>query len=68
MGSMCFFMPFRANTKKEYIMPQNNLQRFIYAELTVPVTVHAYVFYSLYVVNGDTLMAAAGAHSVLDAI
>lgn len=49
-------------------MPQNNLQRFIYAELTVPVTVHAYVFYSLYVVNGDTLMAAAGAHSVLDAI
>ena len=61
-------MPFRANTKEEYIMPQNNLQRFIYAALTVLVTVHAYVFYSLYVVNGDTLMAAAGAHSVLDAI
>ena len=49
-------------------MPRNNLQRFIYAVMTVLVTVHAYVFFSLYVVNGDTLMAATGAPSVLKAI
>lgn len=49
-------------------MPRNNFQRFIYAALTVLVTVHAYVFFSLYVVNGDTLMAATGAPSVLKAI
>ena len=36
--------------------------------LTVIVTVHAYVFYSLYVVNGSILMSITGAPSVLDAI
>lgn len=41
-------------------MPRNQFQRMVFAFLTVVVTVHAYVFYSLYVVNGT--------NSVLDAI
>ena len=49
-------------------MPQNQFQRMVFALLTVFVTVHAYVFYSLYVVNGSTLMAANNAGSVLQAI
>jgi len=40
----------------------------IFALLTVIITVHAYVFYSLYVVNGSTLMAITGESSVLAAI
>lgn len=50
------------------IMPQNRFERVTYAFLTVVVTVHAYVFYSLYVVNGQTLMALNNADSVLGAI
>ncbi|MCD7946203.1 MAG: hypothetical protein LUF81_06330 [Clostridiales bacterium] len=49
-------------------MPKNQFQRMVFAFLTVLVTVHAYVFYSLYVVNGDTLMEIAGASHVLQAI
>ncbi len=49
-------------------MPKNQFQRMVFAFLTVLVTVHAYVFYSLYVVNGDTLMAVNGADHVLQAI
>ena len=49
-------------------MPRNQFQRMVFAFLTVVVTVHAYVFYSLYVVNGSTLMAVTGASGVLDAI
>lgn len=49
-------------------MPTNQFERKIFALLTVLVTVHAYVFYSLYVVNGGALMAATGAGSVLQAI
>lgn len=49
-------------------MPQNQFQRMVFAFLTVIITVHAYVFYSLYVVNGNTLMAISGADSVLAAI
>lgn len=49
-------------------MLRNQFQRMVYAFLTVLVTVHAYVFYSLYVVNGGTLMTVTGASSVLDAI
>ena len=49
-------------------MPQNKFQKMTFAFLTVLITVHAYVFYSLYVVNGSTLMAATGATSVLGAI
>lgn len=49
-------------------MPTNQFQRMVFAFLTVLVTVHAYVFYSLYVVNGATLMQVTGADSVLHAI
>ena len=49
-------------------MPQNKKERAIFAFLTVLVTVHAYVFYSLYVVNGTTLMSLTGSSSVLGAI
>jgi hypothetical protein len=40
----------------------------VFAFLTVVITVHAYVFYSLYVLNGSALMEAAGQSSVLAAI
>lgn len=49
-------------------MPRNQFQRSIFALLTVIVTVHAYVFYSLYVVNGAALMTVNHANSVLGAI
>ncbi|MGN1412294.1 MAG: hypothetical protein ACI4WH_07310 [Oscillospiraceae bacterium] len=49
-------------------MPQNQFQRMIFALLTVIVTVHAYVFYSLYVVNGSILMTMNDCNSVIDAI
>ena len=49
-------------------MPRNQIQRMIFALITVIITVHAYVFYSLYVVNGSTLMEITGAESVLHAI
>lgn len=49
-------------------MPRNQFERMVFAFLTVLVTVHAYVFYSLYVVNGSVLMQAAGADSVLHAL
>lgn len=40
----------------------------VFAFLTVLITVHAYVFYSLYVVNGNTLMELNQTGSVLAAI
>lgn len=49
-------------------MPQNQFQRMIFAFLTVIVTVHAYVFFSLYVVNGNTLTAINHTNSVINAI
>ena len=49
-------------------MPRNQFQRMIFALITVIITVHAYVFYSLYVVNGSTLMTVTGESSVLNAI
>lgn len=49
-------------------MPRNQFQRMIFAFLTVLVTVHAYVFYSLYVVNGNILMEVTGASGVLEAV
>ena len=49
-------------------MPRNQFQRMVFAFLTVLITVHAYVFYSLYVVNGTTLMNINGTNSVLTAI
>ena len=49
-------------------MPKNQFQRMVFAFLTVVVTVHAYVFFSLYVVNGNALMEVNRAGSVLAAI
>lgn len=49
-------------------MPRNAFQRVIFALLSVIFTVHGYVFYSLYVVNGATLMAVTGESGVLAAI
>ncbi|MCH5211520.1 MAG: hypothetical protein J1G06_00750 [Oscillospiraceae bacterium] len=49
-------------------MPRNQFQRMIFALITVIITVHAYVFYSLYVVNGGTLMSVTGEGSVIGAI
>lgn len=49
-------------------MLKTRLQRSVFALLTVLVTVHAYVFYSLYVVNGPALTALHGTGSVLEAI
>ena len=49
-------------------MPKNQFQRMIFALITVVITVHAYVFYSLYVVNGTLLMQTTGQGSVLAAI
>jgi len=40
----------------------------VFALITVVITVHAYVFYSLYVVNGDVLMQHTQTASVLAAI
>lgn len=49
-------------------MPRNQFQRMVFAFITVVITVHAYVFYSLYVVNGNTLMQINETNSVLAAI
>ncbi|MBQ8133796.1 MAG: hypothetical protein IJ192_05270 [Clostridia bacterium] len=49
-------------------MPRNQFQRMVFAFITVVITVHAYVFYSLYVVNGSLLMEVTGADSVIHAI
>lgn len=49
-------------------MPKNQFQRMIFALITVVITVHAYVFYSLYVVNGSVLMEINNAGSVIAAI
>lgn len=49
-------------------MPKNQFQRTIFALITVVITVHCYVFYSLYVVNGQSIMNAAGETGVIAAI
>ena len=49
-------------------MPRNQFQRMVFAFITVVITVHAYVFYSLYVVNGGTLMAVNETTSVIAGI
>lgn len=49
-------------------MPRNQFQRMVFAFITVVITVHAYVFFSLYVVNGNTLMQLNGETSVLAAV
>lgn len=49
-------------------MPNNQFQRMFFAFVTVVITVHAYVFYSLYVINGSLLMEITQQASVLKAI
>lgn len=49
-------------------MPRNQFQRMIFALITVVITVHAYVFYSLYVINGKMFMDITGENSVISAI
>jgi len=50
-------------------MPRNQAQRMVFALITVIITVHAYVFYSLYVIHGDMFMQYnPGSTGVLDAI
>ncbi len=49
-------------------MPRNQFQRMVFAFITVVITVHAYVFYSLYVVNCSTLTAVNGTASVIEAL
>jgi hypothetical protein len=59
---------FYAKEKGVFIMPKNQFQRMFFAFVTVLITVHAYVFYSVYVINGGTLMEVTGADSVLGAV
>ena len=49
-------------------MPRNQLERMVFAFITVLITVHAYVFFSLYVVNGNTLMEVNQTTSVIAAL
>lgn len=49
-------------------MPNNKFERMMFALITVIITVHAYVFYSLYVINGDLFLSLTGETSVLAAI
>lgn len=49
-------------------MPRNQLQKMFFAFVTVVITVHAYVFYSVYVIHGATFITSTGASGVLDAI
>lgn len=49
-------------------MPRNQFQRMVFAFITVVITVHAYVFYSLYVINGNMFMQITGESGVLAAI
>lgn len=49
-------------------MPRNQFQRMVFAFITVVITVHAYVFYSLYVIHGSMFMQLTGESGVLAAI
>lgn len=49
-------------------MPRNQFQRMVFAFITVVITVHAFVFYNIYVVNGSMLMSANGTDNVFDAV
>ena len=49
-------------------MPKNQFQRMMFALITVIITVHAYVFYSLYVIHGSTFMTITGESGVIAAI
>lgn len=65
--SRFIFMLILCAEREGIFMPRNQFQRMIFALLTVIVTVHAYVFYSLYVVNGNTFLALnPGASGITD--
>lgn len=49
-------------------MPRNQKERMVFAFLTVIITVHAFVFFSLYVVNGAKIMNSTGMSSVISGI
>ncbi len=49
-------------------MPRNQFQRMVFAFITVVITVHAYVFFSLYVIHGNMFMQITGESGVLAAI
>ncbi len=49
-------------------MPRNQFQRMVFAFITVVITVHAYVFYSLYVIHGEMFMQLTGESGVIAAI
>lgn len=49
-------------------MPRNQFQKMIFALITVVITVHAYVFYSLYVINGGMFMELTGETGVIAAL
>lgn len=49
-------------------MPRNQAQRMFFALVTVIITVPAFVFYSIYVHNGATLMEVTGAATVIEAL
>ena len=60
-----YFIYFRNG---EIIMPRNQFQRMIFALITVIITVHAFVFYNIYVLNGDMLKSFNYTSSVLTAV
>ncbi len=49
-------------------MPKNQIQRMVFALITVVITVHAYVFYSLYVIHGEMFIEHTGESGVLAGI
>lgn len=49
-------------------MPRNQFQKMIFALITVVITVHAYVFYSLYVINGGMFTELTGETGVIAAL
>ncbi len=54
--------------RRDFIMPKNQFQRMVFAFITVLITVHAYILYSLCFVNGNVLMEINGTNSVIDAV
>ncbi len=49
-------------------MPRNRFQKVVFAFITVVITVRAYVFYSLYVINGNLFKQLTGENNVIVAI
>lgn len=49
-------------------MSKKRTQHLVYALITVFITVHLFVFYSLYIIEGDSLIQATGTASVLQAL